>query len=49
MFSGGLIGALLVVNGRMSLPLLLAAVLLAAAYAITKRLTRSSAPWTLPL
>jgi uncharacterized membrane protein YoaK (UPF0700 family) len=49
MFVGGLIGALLVLNARVSLPLLLAAVLLAAAYAITKRLTRSSAPWTLPL
>jgi uncharacterized membrane protein YoaK (UPF0700 family) len=49
MFLGGLIGALLVLHDRVSLPLLFAGLLLAVACGIAVRFTRSTAPWTQPL
>ncbi|MFB8131105.1 DUF1275 family protein [Streptomyces mirabilis] len=49
MFSGGLIGAVTVLHGGPALPLLFAAVLLAAATVAAFTLTRSDAAWTDPL
>jgi len=46
MFLGALVGALAVLHGQQSLPLLLAALLLAAATATAFTLTRSDRPWT---
>ncbi|MCW2505443.1 MAG: hypothetical protein JWO79_3727 [Actinomycetia bacterium] len=49
MFLGGLIGALLVLHGQPALALLLAILLLVIVSGTAGRLTRSSAPWTLPV
>ncbi|MFD5760433.1 DUF1275 family protein, partial [Streptomyces sp. NPDC127044] len=49
MFSGGLIGAVTVLHGGPALPLLFAAMLLAAATVAAFTLTRSDAAWTDPL
>lgn len=49
MFAGGLVGAIAVQHGSPALPLLFAAVLLAAGTLIAFALTRSNATWTNPL
>ena len=49
MFLGGLLGALAVLHGHSALPLLLAALMLAAATAVTRPLSRSDAAWTQPV
>ena len=49
MFLGGLVGALVILHGHPTLPLLFAAIALATSCGVTWRLTRSSAPWTRPL
>ncbi|MFE4955258.1 hypothetical protein ACFRCW_14350 [Streptomyces sp. NPDC056653] len=49
MLLGAVVGALAVLNGHPTLPLLLAAVILAAASAAATFLARTDAPWTRPL
>ncbi|MET7782498.1 DUF1275 family protein, partial [Streptomyces sp. NPDC005388] len=49
MFSGGLVGAVTIVHGGPALPLLFAAILLAATTIAAFTLTRSDAGWTDPL
>ncbi|WP_411086541.1 YoaK family protein [Streptomyces sp. 061-3] len=49
MLLGAVVGALAVLNGHPTLPLLLAAVILAAAGAAATVLARTDAPWTRPL
>jgi hypothetical protein len=46
---GGLIGALFLLHGKPALPLILAALLLAAACGAAWWFKRSSAPWTKPI
>jgi len=46
MFLGGVVGAILLRAGGHAIPLLVAAVLLAAACLVARRLARSRAPWT---
>ena len=48
-FAGGLIGAIAVLHGATTLPLLLAALVLAAVTLVCFPLTRSEATWTAPL
>jgi uncharacterized membrane protein YoaK (UPF0700 family) len=49
MFLGGLVGAVVILHGHQTLPLLLATLLLVVASASARWFTRSSAPWTRPL